>query len=588
MSHPYMKSLFNHCPYSRSLAASESMKLPWLRIISLSLASNSISSSAKLCPGTHQLLPKSKLLHTLPQEPDTIVKTICDSLRKGLNWDAMNKRFRSVDLSNLIVEKVLLQLKEPADAKHALSFFHWSAQQQHLKHETSTYCIAIHILVRSKLIRDAQTLLESVMKKSGLGNSSSQFLVVDSLLRSYGSTDSIPLVFDLLVQTSAKLRMIEFSFDVCRYLDEHGRFSLSVISYNTLIDVVQKSDRSSLVWKIYEHMIQKRTFPNDATVRIMIRALCKEGKLQESVDMMDRIHGRGCSPTMIVNTSLVLKILEEGRVEEGILLLKRMLQKNMILDTISYSLIVCARVKLGSLDSGWEVYEEMLKRGFHANPFVYTLFIGAYCKEGRIEGAIHLMQEMENVGLKPYKETFDHLIVGCAQAGRLDESVKLCEKMMGMGFVPSCLAFNEMIGKLSQSAGVKKANEMLTDLLDKGFEPDGDTYSRLIAGYGQEGNIQEVLKLYYELKYRSLECELLVFESMVSCFCQCGKLDDAEKYLKVMKDESIPPSAFIYETLIGSHHKKGNISRAHQLNTEMAGEGLKPDKLFCCPGAADL
>ena len=327
-----------------SLSGSKHMKERWVRIIPY-LSSNSIINSSHL----HQLLSNPKFIHTLPQDQDAIANTICDSLRKGQNWDSLNRKFGSLELSNSIIQKVLLQLKEPVDAKRALGFFHWSAQHKQFKHEASTYCIAIHILVRSKLIRDAQTLLESVLKRSVSGNLK-RFSIVDLLISSYISPDSVPLVFNLLVQSYAKLRMIESGFDVCQYLGEHG-FSLSVISYNTLINVAQKCDHISLVWKIYEHMIEKRTYPNDVTVKIVISALCKEGKLQEFLDMVDRIHGKRSSPTVIVNTSLVFRILEEGRVEEGLVLLKRILQKNMILDTISYSLIVYAKVKIGGSDS---------------------------------------------------------------------------------------------------------------------------------------------------------------------------------------------------------------------------------------------
>ena len=48
-------------------------------------------------------------------------------------------------------------------------------------------------------------------------------------------------------------------------------FSSSLISFNTLIHVVQKSDQVPLVWKIYEYMIQKRTYPNEVTIQTMVR-----------------------------------------------------------------------------------------------------------------------------------------------------------------------------------------------------------------------------------------------------------------------------------------------------------------------------
>ena len=59
----------------------------------------------------------------------------------------------------------------------------------------------------------------------------------------------------------------------------------------------------------------------------MIIALRKEGNLQKYVNILDRIHGKRCSPLVIVNTSLILNILEKRRIEDCVVLLKRMLQE---------------------------------------------------------------------------------------------------------------------------------------------------------------------------------------------------------------------------------------------------------------------
>ncbi|XP_031258597.1 pentatricopeptide repeat-containing protein At1g66345, mitochondrial-like [Pistacia vera] len=467
---------------------------------------------------THSLvcisLNTSKFIHiSTNSKSSTLVNAMCDSLRRGSNWDTLTKQFCSVELNHSIVEKVLLKLKDPVDAKCALGFFHWSAQRKHYQHNLWSYCATIHVMVRARMLIDARVLIESVLKKHV--EDDSRCLVIDSLFRTYEVMESSPLVFDLLVQAYAKMRMLEVAFDVCCYLEEHG-FSLSLISFNTLIHLVTKSDKSCLVWSIYEYMLQKRRYPNEETIRSLISALCKEGKLQTYVDMLDRIHGKRCSPSVIVNTSLIFRIIEEGQTEGGVLLLKRMLQRNMILDTIAYSLVVYAKVKLGNLESALEGYEEMLKRGFSANSFVYTTFIGAYCREGKIERANFLLQEMENMGLKPYDETFNLIIEGCAKVNRVEESLSNCEKMMGRGLLPSCSAFNEMIGKLCETGNAEQANAMLTPLLDKGFLPNEITYSHLIAGYAKAHKIQEILKLYYEMESRLLTPTLQVFSSLIS------------------------------------------------------------------------
>ncbi|KAK3018778.1 hypothetical protein RJ639_005241 [Escallonia herrerae] len=460
----------------------------------------------------------------------------------------------------------------PPDAKLALGFFHWSAHHKQTKHETSSYCIAVHILVKAKLIKDARALLEAILTRAAT-ESSSVFSVVETLVSSYEVTESTHFVFDLLVQTCAKLRLIDGVMGVVHYLDERG-FKLGVISYNTLIHVVEKSGQPGLVWLVYEHMVENRTYPNEVTVRIMVNALCKEGKLQKFVDIVDRMHGKRCSPWVIVNTYLIFGMVEEGRIEDGLVLLKRVLQKNMIPDTVAYSLVVYARVKLGDVESARKVFDGMLKRGFNANCFLYTLFIGVYCEEGKIEEANVLMLEMENGGLKAYDETFNHLIVGCSKVGRVEESLKFCEKMIDVGLVPSCLAFNELVEGLCENGDVKLADEMLTLLLDKEFVPDETTYCHLISGYGKKGSFEGVMKLYHEMEYKSLSGSYLILHSLIISLCHCGRLEEADRYLRVMKDRSLSPSGSVYKTLIASYFEKGDKTRADQLYSELIGQGL--------------
>ncbi|KAH7510782.1 hypothetical protein FEM48_ZijujUnG0089400 [Ziziphus jujuba var. spinosa] len=334
-----------------------------------------------------------QLIHT-ETAPNDVVNAICDSLRTGRNWDTLTRKFGSVNLDEVVFKQVPLELKEPVDAKRALGFFHWSAHSRFHQHGLQSYCILIHILVRAGLNLDARALLESVLKKNG------------------GSSFRFSVVY-------AKLRMFEIGFDVCCYWDEHG-FSLDLSSFN-------------IRFMLFKNLIRK---------------------LKECVDILDRIHGKRCSPSVIVNTSLVLRVLEEGRIEASMVLLKRMLHKNMVLDTIAYSLIVNAKVKIGNLRSAYEVFEEMLKRGFLPNSFIYTLFIGVHCKEGGIEEANCMMQEMENMGLKPYGDTYIFLIEVSAKAVSSEEMLE----NDGGGMTPSCSAFNEMVGKLCESGDVKEAS----------------------------------------------------------------------------------------------------------------------------------
>ncbi|KAL4577920.1 hypothetical protein LXL04_014035 [Taraxacum kok-saghyz] len=540
---------------------------------------------AKLSPVINNNLPRfHNHINTAAESPHSAaaqeeedktaesITCICKSFSNNLNWEILNQKFMFVDLRNsATINRVLIQLKEPLDAKKALSFFHWSAHLANIKHPTNTYALLIHILVNAKLIRDASALIESVLVRSVKGNfnnpsgsanllknyqfhnlncdgSSSVPSFIDSLMSSYEVVNSSPFVFDLTIQICAKLRMIDEAIDACFCLGEHG-IRLTDITYNTLLRVIQKSDKTKLVWKVYEQMIKQRTYSNEKTTGIMIDALCKEGKLQTFVNMIDRIDGKRCLPRVIVNTCLVFTMIEEGKIDDGLVLLKRLLMKNMITDTISNSLIVYAKIKLGQLESAREVFDEMLKRGFKANSFVHTSFIGAYCEAGKVEDGDKWFKEMGHIGLKAYGEMYAHMIVGFSKVGRFEESLNFCQNMVQNGFIPSCLVFNEVVKRVDGHEGVCRANELLTILLDKGFMPDVNTYTYLVAGYGREGDVEGVLKLYYEMEYRKLSPGVLVFSWLIFRLSKAGRLEESEKYLRIMKARSLAPLDYTRDTL---------------------------------------
>lgn len=538
------------------------------------LVSSSITNSPSFAVTKTIIIPSQLLVQS---NSDSNVSVISDLFKKTHNWDTLTRTLSSVQLTHSLVQQVLLQLKLPEHARSALNFFYWSAKTQNFQHQIYSYCIAIHIVVHAQQLAEAKILIQSALKTSE--SNSTRFCLVESLLGSYKVVDSSPVVFDLLVQAYAKLKMFEDGFEVSCYLENHG-FCLNLSSFNALLHGMQKSGENAMVWKVYGHMIRNRKYPNEITVRTMIGALCKEGKLQVVVNLLDRIHGKRCSPIVIVNTNLVFKVIEEGRIEEGMELLKRMLQKNLILDTIASSFIVYTKLKLGNLESAWEVYDEMLKRDFSANSFLFSSFIKAYCERGKIQEAESMLREMKNMGLKPYDETFNHLIEACTKAGELDASVKHFEEMIDRGLVPSCSTFNEMVRGLCEIGDSGKANGFLTLVLDKGLSPNEVTYIHLMSAYGKQGKIQQVLKLYYEMEYRSLSPGLPVFTTLIRGLCDCGKVEETEKYLRIMKGRSIGISEEICEALITCYLRNGDKTRAALLHNEMVARGMKTMKII--------
>ncbi|EPS59968.1 hypothetical protein M569_14837 [Genlisea aurea] len=434
---------------------------------------------------------------------------VIEALHRTTSWKFLSENFSSVEFSEPLFRSVMLQLKEPMNSRKALNFFHWAAKELHFEHGVSSYCIMIHILAKARMIKDAKALLESILNKKtssggGGGGEPTEVIVLNELINGFTAADSIPFVFDLFIQTCAKLRMLDYVSVSCKQLLDDRGFSLSVISFNTVLHVMEKSGRFDSVWLVYEQMIRSRTCPNEATVRTMVNALCKAGKLESFLRLVDKMNGRRCSsPRVIANAYLIHGMIGDDRIREGLSLLKWMLQKNFVFDTISCCLVVFAKVKTGEFAAAREIYRQLIDRGFAENAFACSLFVEFCSETGRIRDAVAVLAEMEKAGLTPTDEAMSRLVWGCASSGRLDDGLLHCRKMAEeMRLLPSRAAVNEMFRKLGEAGRTGEADEMLTVLLEKGFEPDRNTYSHLVSGYGKEGATDRVIRIQYEMKHR--------------------------------------------------------------------------------------
>ncbi|KAG6519014.1 hypothetical protein ZIOFF_022503 [Zingiber officinale] len=231
--------------------------------------------------------------------------------------------------------------------------------------------------------------------------------IVEVLLGTYEAIFPGHRVFDLLLQVYSKKRMVNEAFDACRYLGDHG-MDANIISFNTMLHVSQRSDQNNLAWKIFEYMFL--------------------------VSVLDRIHGSRCAPGIIVNTTLVFRIIEEDRAEETITLLKRMLQRNMMFDDIAYSLI-----------------------------------------EERIDEAVQMMEEMSSIGLKPYDETYYHLIIDTLHS--IVETNRTLTSLLIMGLVPDQEIYLILIDGYGTTGDYQKIITLYYEMVHMGLEPNVNSTS---------------------------------------------------------------------------------------------------------------
>ncbi|KAK6923491.1 Pentatricopeptide repeat [Dillenia turbinata] len=328
---------------------------------------------------------------------------------------------------------------------------------------------------------DAKALLESLVSNNS--NNSSKFMVVDTKLDTFKVCELTLLVFDLVVQTYSKLRMFEIGFNVYCYLEGYG-CCLNVKTFNTLIYFVKKSDGYFLVWRIYEHMVNTRVYPNEEIMKSMVIALCKEGKLKQYIEVLDRIHRNRCSPMMIVNTSLMFKMFEVGKVEKGLVLMKRLLQekhhsRHHLLHIEPYNetfdYLITGYTRNGKLRETVMCCDEMTEGGL--------ITVEKISKAGDVKEANALLTHLLDRGFILDRVTYYHLMNGYGREGEIQEILMLYCELENSSSNPGQLAFSSLIKNLCHC----KAEKYLMIMKTQSLDPSLCTYDSLITGHFLEG-----------------------------------------------------------------------------------------------------
>ncbi|XP_006828175.2 pentatricopeptide repeat-containing protein At1g66345, mitochondrial [Amborella trichopoda] len=313
---------------------------------------------------------------------------MCDMLRTSGNWNDLSLRFGVINLNEAIIEQVLLNLKEPNEAKLALSFFHWSSLCKKIDHGLSTYCIIVDILVQFELFTHAQALLESTMKKHCIGDSGFPKLS-ESLLGTYDITGSSFRVFDFLVQTYARLRMFDEAISSYSLLQKYG-FSPSIVTWNILLNFVQKSNQSTLVWRIYEDMLMRRTYPNVIT------------KVDKAIGLLTDLLDMGFSP-----------------------------------DEITYGLLIDGYNREGhNIQDTPKLYYKMKFNGPSIGHMAYSLMIGDLCRRGKVKEAEKILKVCRDKLLSPTKSIYNILIIGHCESGNIEKALYYYDEMIRDGLTP--------------------------------------------------------------------------------------------------------------------------------------------------------
>ncbi|GAB4825479.1 hypothetical protein Ancab_008352 [Ancistrocladus abbreviatus] len=335
-------------------------------------------------------------------------------------------------------------------------------------------------------------------------------------------------------------------------------------SLNLLMEALCRIRRSDVALQVFLEMVdyhQWCSYPDRESYRILMRGLCKDGRLNEAThllySMFWRISPKGYGGDIAIYRMLLGTLCDHGHIDEAVTILEKILKKGLkapksrrklgYLDQIrcsgdkqqakalinealvkggipslaSYGAIATDLYSEGKVDDGNKVIDEMLERGFQPSQVIYEAKVAALCRDGKVDEARKVIEEeMGQHHCVPTTKAYNLVVKGLCDEGKLDLAIWFLEKMCKqVGGAPDKETFAVIVDGLCNDGRFIEASKILERMLNRSYWPHPETYTALIRGLCSMNRHYEAVMWLEEMISQGRVPEPSLWNTIVASFC---------------------------------------------------------------------
>ncbi|XP_019223503.1 PREDICTED: putative pentatricopeptide repeat-containing protein At1g74580 isoform X1 [Nicotiana attenuata] len=278
-----------------------------------------------------------------------------------------------------------------------------------------------------------------------------------------------------------------------------------------------------------------------------IRSYGKKGKVQEAVDVFEKMEFFNCQPSVH-----------------------------------SYNTIMNVLVEHGFFKQSHKVYMRMLEKGISPDVYTFTIRIKSFCRTNRPHVALRLLNNMPDQGCRFNAVAYCTVVGGFYEVNCRVEACELFDEMLRLGITPDVTTFNKLICMLCKKGDVQESERLLNKIMKRGVFPNLFTCNVLMQGLSERGQLNEAARMLETLNKEGLNADVVTYNTLICGLCKHSKVAEAESYLHKMVNGGFEPDAFTYNTIIGAYCKLGMIQKADRILNNAVFKGFVPDEFTFC------
>lgn len=222
----------------------------------------------------------------------------------------------------------------------------------------------------------------------------------------------------------------------------------TVRTFNFVLNILVCAKQFEMVHKLYLRAPEMAVSPDACSFNILIKALCRLGKVDAAYSLLSEMNKQGCPANEITYGTLMDHLCKEGKAQEALDLFENMTKDGCHPDTVTFNIVISCLSKQGKIKEAVEFLDSMESKGHNPTSGSYHAVLYGILHNQMFTEAKAIIHRMLLNRCFPSFSSYKTLIAGLCNEGLVDDAVQILEQMLKQGFVPRMGTWNSLLGRI--------------------------------------------------------------------------------------------------------------------------------------------
>ncbi|KAL9236906.1 hypothetical protein vseg_011520 [Gypsophila vaccaria] len=531
---------------------------------------------------------------------DQFISQISQILLQRHNWSSLLK---TLNLSTSLTPPIFLQIlhKIQSNPLISLHFFNWVGSNfAQFRFGIEIQCKIIQIASGAGLTRPVKPVLDALIRANPPAR------VVGSMMLACRGTKLHSLVFSSIIECYALKGLYLEGLQVYVKVSSFGSFS-NVECLNVVLDVLNDNSEYKLAYCLFGSMFRNGIVGNDATLGVIARILCNDGRFESVVrlldlgvcnhpvfevvvdgysrvgnfegafECLDEMCRKGFEPGFRTYACILDGACEVGdaRVVDmvmGMMVEKRLIPRDML---VGYDDVVVKLCELGKVYAASYMFERVRGEGVRLKDATFGFMLKAFCKGERVSDAIGLYRVVVKENVVVDKSYYGELADCICKGESEEDSIRFLMRLIKRGFSPSVSNVSKFVMKLVREQRWEEVEDLMDVMLLAELLPDSSCCRLLVNHYCSSCKVDSALLLHEKVENSDALWDVTTYNVLLRALFMEKRIDQAVNIFECMKKKNIVNGASFLVMISGLSQEK-EMRKAMQVHDDMLKLGFKP------------